>query len=70
LTANAHKIVPNAALLPYNITVAQMEDGAIEISITDPLPVFTVTENPDLLPYVSEAHTRLQFLADWWRKIH
>lgn len=70
LTANAHLAVPDAALLPYNIIVAQMEDGAVEISISDPLPLFTIAENPALKPFIGEAYTRLQFLADWWRKIH
>jgi uncharacterized protein (DUF302 family) len=69
LTASAHSAVPDAALLPYTVTVTQMEDGSIEISVTDPLPMLTVTENPGLQPFVDEAYTRLHFLADWWSKL-
>jgi uncharacterized protein (DUF302 family) len=63
LTARAHSLAPDAVLLPYNVTIAQMEDGSVEVSITDPLSVLTVTANPLLQPVVSEAYTALQTIA-------
>jgi len=69
LTAGANAAVPESALLPYSITVAQMEDGSIEIAVTDPLPMLTVAENPGLQPYIDEAYTKLTFLVQWWRKL-
>jgi uncharacterized protein (DUF302 family) len=69
LTASANAAAPESALLPYSITVAQMEDGSIEIAVTDPLPMLTVAENPGLQPYIDEAYTKLAFLVEWWRKL-
>jgi uncharacterized protein (DUF302 family) len=64
LSNQARSAVPDAALLPYNITIAQMEDGSVEVSLVDPLSVLTMTENPGLRPIVREAHNRLQRMVD------
>lgn len=69
ITTSALAAVPDVALLPYGVTVALMEDGGVEISVTDPLPQLTILENPGLMPFVSEAYARLRFLAEWWQKI-
>ena len=64
LTARAHALAPDAALLPYNITIAQMEDNSVEVSIADPLSLMTLSGNPLLHPVVSEAHHALQTIMD------
>jgi uncharacterized protein (DUF302 family) len=69
IAANAHAAVPEFALLPYTVTVSQMEDGAIEIAVVDPLPARTLAENAALQPFIRDAYAKLQFLAGWWSKI-
>ncbi len=64
LTARAHSLAPDAVLLPYNITIAQMEDGSVEVTIADPLSLLTVTDNPLLQPVVNEAHQVLQTITE------
>ncbi len=47
-------------LLPCNVTVRQIEDGAIEVGIIDPLTMLGVVVNPALEPIASEARARLE----------
>ena len=46
-------------LLPCNVTVAQMEDGGIQVSIVDPLAMMGVVLNEALQPVAQEARERL-----------
>jgi len=46
-------------LLPCNVTVAQMEDGRIQVAIVDPLAMMSVVPNPTLQPVAQEAGERL-----------
>lgn len=64
LSAQVHSITSQASLLPYNVTIAQMEDGDVEFSVIDPLPVLTIVENPELIPTISKAYRVLQNLAE------
>jgi uncharacterized protein (DUF302 family) len=64
LTAQAYSITAVTSLLPYSVTLAQMEDGDVEFSVIDPLPVLTMAENPELVPIISQAYHALQRLAD------
>ena len=50
-------------LLPCNVTVRQIEDGAIEVGIIDPLTMLGVVVNPALEPIASEARARLERVA-------
>ena len=70
LTARANLSAPDLSLLPYNITIAQMEDSSVEISIVDPLSMLTVMANPVLQPFVTEAHASLQRLANELQESH
>jgi len=59
LIAKAHALAPDTALLPYNISIAQLENGSVEVSIVDPLSLLTLDANPVLKPVVAEAHLAL-----------
>ena len=50
-------------LLPCNVTVRQIEDGAIEVGIIDPLTMLGVVANPALSPIAGEARARLERVA-------
>lgn len=47
-------------LLPCNVTVAQLEDGRVQVSIIDPLAMMNMVDDPRLQPIAHEAHTRLR----------
>ena len=64
LSAQVHSISLEISLLPYSVTIAQMEDGDVEFSVVDPLPILTKAENPELVPFISLAYQSLQRLAD------
>ena len=63
----AHRALTTAPevglLLPCNVTVRQLEDGAIEIALIDPLMMLGVVQNPALTPVAEEARTRLTRVA-------
>lgn len=63
LTAMARSNVPEMALLPYNMTIAQLEDGDIELSFVDPLPVEAMERYPELIPIISTAYEALNRVA-------
>jgi uncharacterized protein (DUF302 family) len=50
-------------LLPCNVTVAQAEDGLIDVSLVDPLSMLGIIENEDLRTVAQEAHERLERVA-------
>ncbi|MBL8160339.1 MAG: DUF302 domain-containing protein [Anaerolineae bacterium] len=47
-------------LLPCNVTVAQGEEGIIEVALIDPLSMMGVISNPALDPIATEARERLE----------
>ena len=49
-------------LLPCNVVIQESGDGVI-VSIADPRAMFTVSENPALVPVVDEADQRLRRVA-------
>jgi len=46
-------------LLPCNVTVRQLEDGAIEVAFVDPLMMLGVVGRPELAPVAAEAGEKL-----------
>jgi uncharacterized protein (DUF302 family) len=68
----AHKALTAAPevglLLPCNVTVRQLEDGAIEVAIIDPLMMMGVISNPALKPIADEARSRLERVAETLKK--
>jgi uncharacterized protein (DUF302 family) len=63
----AHRALTTAPevglLLPCNVTVRQIEDGAIEVGIIDPLTMLGVVASPALKPIADEARARLERVA-------
>ena len=47
-------------LLPCNVTVAQADDGTIEVSLIDPIAMLGVVDHPELQPIAEEARQRLE----------
>ena len=47
-------------LLPCNVTVRELETGAVEVAIIDPLIMLGVVANPALQPVAAEARARLE----------
>lgn len=50
-------------LLPCNVTVRQLEDGATEVALIDPIMMMSVVDHPDLKPVADEARARLEQVA-------
>lgn len=50
-------------LLPCNVTVSQVGEDVVEISLVDPLAMLGVVANPDLKPIAEEAAARLARVA-------
>jgi len=46
-------------LLPCNVTIAQAEDGRMQVSIIDPIMMMSVMNHPELKPVADEAQARL-----------
>jgi len=64
LAHRALTVAPEVGLLlPCNVTVRQIEPGAIEVGIIDPLTMLGVVVNPALKPIADEARTRLERVA-------
>lgn len=60
LAHRALTVAPEVGLLlPCNVTVRQLEDGAIEVALVDPMTMLGVVDHPDLKPIAEEAKTRL-----------
>jgi uncharacterized protein (DUF302 family) len=64
LAYRALTIAPEVGLLlPCNVTVAQIEDDLIDVSLVDPLAMLGVAAHPDLKPVADEAGARLDRVA-------
>jgi len=50
-------------LLPCNVTVRQLESGAVEVALIDPLAMMAVVDNPELAAVAEEARARLERVA-------
>jgi uncharacterized protein (DUF302 family) len=50
-------------LLPCNVTVAQADDGLVDVALVDPLMMLGVADNPALAPIAAEARARLERVA-------
>ena len=63
----AHRALTQATevglLLPCNVTVDQVGENAIEVSLIDPLVMLGVVANPALEPIAAEAKARLDRVA-------
>ncbi len=49
-----------STMLPCNVTLRELEDGGVEISIIDPLAAMGVVGNPDLEVHASEVNEKLK----------
>ncbi len=47
-------------LLPCNVTVAEADDGSIEVALIDPMSMMGFIAHPDLEPIAEEARQRLE----------
>lgn len=47
-------------LLPCNVTVAEADDGSIEVALIDPISMMGFIAHPDLEPIAEEARARLE----------
>ncbi len=64
LAHRALTIAPEVGLLlPCNVTVRQLEDGASEVSLVDPLVMLGVIANPGLREVAEDARVRLERVA-------
>ena len=70
----AHRALTTAPevglLLPCNVTVRQLETGAIEIAMIDPLIMMGVVENTALKPVADEARARLERAAEELKRLN
>lgn len=61
LAHRALSAVPAIGLmLPCNITVAELEDGSIEVAAVNPLAMMGVLPHPELEQVAAEAHDKLK----------
>ena len=51
-------------LLPCNITVSEVENGVVEVSLVDPLVMMSVVDNRALREVALDAHQRLERVAE------
>jgi uncharacterized protein (DUF302 family) len=64
LAYRALSVAPEVGLLlPCNVTVAQGEDGGVDVSLVDPLVMLGVAGNPELESIALEARARLLRVA-------
>lgn len=47
-------------LLPCNVTVAQTDDGKVEVALIDPVVMLGVAQNPDVAPIAAEVQARMK----------
>jgi len=50
-------------LLPCNVTVAQVDEGLVEVALVNPLAMLGIVPNPELQPIAQEAAARLERVA-------
>lgn len=55
-------------LLPCNVTVRELPDGAVEVAMIDPTTMMSVVSNPALKPIAEEALARLERIAQALQK--
>ena len=64
---SAHRALTAApevgVLLPCNVTVAEADDGSIEVALIDPISMMGFIAHPDLEPIAEEARARLARVA-------
>jgi len=61
LAHRALSAVPEVGLLlPCNVTVRQLDDGAVEVALVDPLAMLGVVSAAELQPVAEEAAARLK----------
>lgn len=64
LAHRALEIAPEVGLLlPCNVTISQVSEGVVEVSIIDPLIMLGVVAHADLKPVAEEARLRLERVA-------
>lgn len=64
LAYRALSVAPEVGLLlPCNVTVAEAEDGSIDIALIDPIGMLGFIQHPDLEPIAEEARQRLDRVA-------
>ena len=64
LAYRALSAAPEAGLLlPCNVTVAQEQDGSIDVALIDPLSMLSVLPNAELEAVAGEARARLERVA-------
>lgn len=51
-------------LLPCNVTVSQVENGQVEVSLIDPLSMLSMIDHAELKAVAGEAQARLKRVAD------
>ena len=65
LDLRAFTISPDSALLlPYRISVAELNEGLVEIEMLDPIAVFDLLGSQYLKPIALELHSRLVRIVD------
>jgi uncharacterized protein (DUF302 family) len=64
LAYRALTIAPEVGLLlPCNVTVAQVGEDQVDVSLVDPIAMLGVVTHPDLKPVADEARARLDRVA-------
>lgn len=64
LAHRALTAVPDVGLLlPCNVTVAQIEEGVVEVALVDPMAMLGVIRNENLSSVAAEARARLERVA-------
>lgn len=64
LAYRALSAVPEVGLLlPCNVTVAQVDEDIVEVSLVDPLAMLGIVPDPELQPIAQEAAARLERVA-------
>ncbi len=64
LAYKALSVAPEVGLLlPCNVTVAQVDENLVEVSLVDPLTMLGVIAYPDLKPVADEASARSDRVA-------
>jgi len=64
LAYQALSAVPEVGLLlPCNVTISEVDDSTIEVSLVNPLSLLNVIENPVLRSVAEEAQARLERVA-------
>ncbi len=64
----AHRLISQyadiGALFPCNVLVREQEDGTTSVSFLDPVKVFGLTNNPEVVDIAEEARTQMMRVRD------